>query len=91
MPSPINGTLLADTQYQDKIGEDIFYLTDRHGVSTIREGVMMAKQGGGYLYLEKSNPDGNTISLVYVEPMDGSWCVLSMIRLETYNVTADLL
>ena len=51
----------------------------------------MAKQGGGYLYLEKSNPDGNTISLVYVEPMDGSWCVLSMIRLETYNVTADLL
>lgn len=86
-----NGTLLADTQYQDKIGEDIFYLTDRHGVSTIREGVMMAKQGGGYLYLEKSNPDGNTISLVYVEPMDGSWCVLSMIRLEKYNVTADLL
>lgn len=81
-----DGELLADSQRQNKIGEDIFYLTDSHGTSTIREAVMMAKEGGGYLYLENdaSVPGENTISLAYVEPMDDNWCVLSMIPLENY-------
>ena len=82
-----NGTLLADNSRKDAIGKDIFYLTDRHGASTIRESVMMAKQGGGYLYLEKDIRDTEEAAtfLVYVEPVNDDWCILSMIHLESYN------
>ena len=79
-----NGTLLADTTRPDTIGEDVFSLTDLHGTSIIRESVVMAKQGGGYMYLEKDTegPDEGTIFLVYVEPVDDTWCILSATRLD---------
>ena len=82
-----NGTLLADNSRKDAIGEDIFYLTDKHGTSTIRESVTLAKQGGGYLYLEETTdvPGEDMIALVSVEPVNDNWYILSMTHLEEYS------
>lgn len=51
-----NGILLADETDSSDVGKDVFYRTDSYGNSPIREVVMVARTGGGYLYIESEHP-----------------------------------
>lgn len=83
-----NGILLADETNPQMVGKDIFYLTDPHGTSVIREIVMVAKQGGGYVLTETadSTTGAYTMILVYVQPVDDEWCVVSSTPLDSFVV-----
>jgi hypothetical protein len=86
-----NGTFLANSASPEKVGTDYLFYTDRHGGSTVREMIILAKQGGGYTYLEQSStlqPNITTISLVYLEPVDDEWFVGSYTELNTVTEQA---
>lgn len=84
-----NGILLADEINTDLIGKDIFYITDSRGSSFVREIVMVAKGGGGYVLTEtKDDATGLMfMTLMYVEPVDDEWCVVSVLFLNSFDVT----
>jgi len=83
-----NGILLADETNPQMVGKDIFYLTDPHGTSVIREIVMVAKQGGGYVLTETADSTTGvyTMILMYVQPVDDEWCVVSSAPLDSFVV-----
>lgn len=85
-----NGTLLADETNRSNVGKDVFYHTDSYGNSPIREVVMVARTGGGYLYIESENPvtHQHMLYLTYVEPVNDTWCIASAISLDAYDVSA---
>lgn len=83
-----NGTLLAaDPAYSSVVGKDVFDYTDSYGNSPIREIVMLARVGGGYFYIETEDPITHqyVLSLGYTEPVDESWCIVSIIHVDTYE------
>ena len=85
-----NGKLLADEMKTDDIGKDVFFYTDSYGNSPIREVVMIARAGGGYLYMEAEDPatGQHVMSLCYVEPVDDTWCIAALIPLDAYAAPA---
>ncbi len=79
-----NGTVLVDSRYPDMVGKDAFYYTDAFGASSMREVVMQAKVGGGYMYfgVRGSAADEVLLNLIYVEPMEEDWCIISSVLLD---------
>ena len=51
---------------------------------------MVARTGGGYLYIESENPvtHQHMLYLTYVEPVNDTWCIASAISLDAYDVSA---
>ncbi|MDV0443779.1 hypothetical protein McpCs1_11600 [Methanocorpusculaceae archaeon Cs1] len=82
--------LSSDFSYPYSIGDDLFSLTDPHGTSVIRDLVLIAKQGGGFGYVEArdANSDVNDflISLAYVEPVDDEWLIAGTIALDMHSI-----
>ena len=79
-----NGTILADSLYPQTIGKNAFSFVDMYGASTMREIVMVAREGDGYCYfgLTDSATQESKICLVYVESMGDDWCLGSYIMLD---------
>lgn len=77
------GTILADSRNPGMIGRDAFFCTDPHGASSLRELVMVAREGGGYAYVGIEDTDRHEylICLAYVEPMGDDWCLGGIILL----------
>ncbi|MDU9375596.1 hypothetical protein McpSp1_01730 [Methanocorpusculaceae archaeon Sp1] len=82
------GELLADIFNSDLIGIDMFSVVDPHGTSTFRDFVLIAKQGGGFEYVESRNAEDGlfTISLMYVEPVDDEWFIAGSIKLDSHPI-----
>jgi len=73
-----NGTVLAKPFEPAQIGINMMNVSDPNGVKVTAWKVMVAKDGGGFLYAEAYNPDtGKTgLKLCYIEPVDGGdWLV----------------
>lgn len=80
-----DGNILAVPADTSQIGRNIFGYTDPHGASSMRHMVILAKQGGGYILIETMGPDGvHVMNLVYVEPVDDTWCIASWAALDSY-------
>ncbi len=79
-----NGTVLADSLSPDWVGRDAFYYADAFGASSMREAVMQAKLGGGYMYFGVRDPvtDELLLILIYVLPMGDDWCIASGVLLD---------
>lgn len=61
------------------------FFTNAHGVSSMRELVILAKQGGNYLLMDTASQNGmNTMYLFYVEPVSNEWCLISWTELNTF-------
>ncbi|MDU9375594.1 hypothetical protein McpSp1_01710 [Methanocorpusculaceae archaeon Sp1] len=82
------GILLADAEHPELIGTDMFSRVSPHGTSITRDLVLIAKQGGGFEYVETRDADENfaTISLMYVEPVDDEWFIAGAIELDSHLV-----
>lgn len=79
-----NGTVLSAPVRTELTGANAFGFTDPHGSSVMRELVILAKGGGGYMLLETEDPDGtDVLNLLYVEPVDDQWCISSWVRLNS--------
>ena len=79
------GTILSSPAASGFTGKDAFSFTNAHGVSSMREMVILAKQGGGYLLMDTANPNGgNTMYLLYVEPVNTEWCIISWTELNSF-------
>lgn len=79
-----DGTILADSLHPEMVGENAFFYTDASGSSSMREVVILAKLGGGYMYLGVEDTEQKSIllSLLFVEPMEGDWCICSGVALD---------
>ena len=85
MAMDYDGIVLASPAKSGFTGKDAFAFTNAHGVSSMRELVILAKQGGNYLLMDTADPDGmNTMYLFYVEPVDNKWCITSWTKLNTF-------
>lgn len=73
----LNGTTLALPFQPELIGTNRLNYADDHGVKAVAWEISVAKQGGGFVYLDYFNPDDRTVGmkLCYVEPVDNSWLV----------------
>lgn len=71
------GKILADSRNPVMSGRDSFFYTDPHGASSLRELVLVARQGWGYAYVgvEDTVRQEYLICLAYVEPMGEGWCL----------------
>jgi hypothetical protein len=82
-----SGRLLADPAQPQMVGSDYLYFTDPHGSSTVREMLVLAKNGGGFTYRELpvAYTDQHVLQLVYVEPVDDTWYLGSITELNTFT------
>lgn len=79
-----DGTILSAPVRSELAGKNAFGFTDPHGSSGMREMVILAKGGGGYMLLETRDSDGtDVLNLLYVELVDDQWCVSSWARLDS--------
>ncbi|MDU9375595.1 hypothetical protein McpSp1_01720 [Methanocorpusculaceae archaeon Sp1] len=85
-----DGKLLADADHPESIGIDMFSRVGPHGTSITRDLVLIAKQGGGFEYVESRDADPNfaTISLMYVEPVDDEWFIAGAIELDSHRIVS---
>lgn len=79
-----DGIILADSVHPEMTGEDAFYYTDASGSSSMREVVMQAKLGGGYMYfgIHDAEKEEILLCLIFIEPMEDDWCICSAIALD---------
>ncbi|MDE2518951.1 MAG: cache domain-containing protein [Methanocorpusculum sp.] len=83
-----NGTVLSAPIRTNLAGTNALGFTSPHGESSMRELLILARQGGGYLLLETENPDGTyEMHLLYVEPVDDTWCIASWVSLDSFEET----
>ncbi|MCZ0860434.1 cache domain-containing protein [Methanocorpusculum sp. MG] len=77
------GNILASPANVTWVGRNVFGFTDLHGTSSMREMIILAKQGGGYMLIEIENEDEtHTMNLAYVEPIDDTWCIASVKQID---------
>ncbi|WP_338096292.1 cache domain-containing protein [Methanorbis rubei] len=81
-----DGKLLADASKPDMIGDDVFSLVGPHGTSITRDLVLIAKQGGGFEYVETRDADNFMLSLTYVESVDDEWFIAGSIELSSHPI-----
>ncbi len=78
-----DGNLLASSRYPDAVGESGLMYTDIYGNSIGRELVMLAKNGGGAIYLCEYEDTEETV-LIYmlnVEPVGVDWFFVTAVRM----------
>ncbi|MDU9375824.1 hypothetical protein McpSp1_04030 [Methanocorpusculaceae archaeon Sp1] len=76
----VNGTLLANTERDELIGESFLNYHDGYGVETIQLLIRRSSQGGGYVpyyYPVNGKLGENTalLCLIYVQPVNETWFV----------------
>lgn len=85
MSMDYDGNVLSAPIQLNVTGKNAFGFTNAHGVSSMRELVILAKQGGNYLLMDTASPNGmNTMYLFYVEPVSNEWCLISWTELNTF-------
>lgn len=80
-----NGNVLAFPSNISMVGKNIFGFTDSNGVSSIHQMVILAKQGGWHRLTETLGSEGvHEINLVYVKPVDDTWCIATGVTIDSY-------
>ncbi|MDU9377041.1 hypothetical protein McpSp1_16850 [Methanocorpusculaceae archaeon Sp1] len=80
-----HGTILADPQYPEFVGENYLGMTDVFGSSITRDAIILAKEGGGkqYVYSPKErDEEGSELRLEYVLPAGDDWLILGAVTIE---------
>ncbi|MDO5845882.1 MAG: cache domain-containing protein [Methanocorpusculum sp.] len=85
-----SGVCLADSGHPERVGTDVMGITDTHGDSMTREMLMIAKQGGGYMYFCAKDAKGRTcLYLCCIQPVEESWLVCAAVPVDM-NVTLEM-
>lgn len=86
-----NGTLLAQPDSEDLIGQNLMNITRADGVKSVKIATERAKEGGGYVAYSIVNPVSKKIEskLGYVLPVSDSWYVGSGLYASEISDQAD--
>jgi hypothetical protein len=78
-----NGTLLVFPDNPVRIGHDAMGITDAYGSSIMRDLMVYAQEGGGFMYQNVPDPATglSSLHLAYVEPIDDDWFIAATIPL----------
>lgn len=87
-----NGTTLALPYQPQLIGTDLSGLQDPYGVNYTRVEILLAQQGGGFLFYHYYNPAHNMTlepKMSYVQKVDDAWWLGAGVYIEDLNQTSN--